>query len=250
MQRNVRRESARRLPAPCLGRGSDPPAVNERVRGSRALVGLVARKSTQHDRDNLVRFGITASKAFGVSMANIQVLAKRLGRNHELAAALWETGWYEARMLTSFVDEPARVTPAQMDRWCRDFDNWGICDTCASTSSTARRTPGPRSRSGATSARSSSSARPSRCWRASPLHDKTAADEPFLEGLPLIERAATDERNFVKKGVNWALRSVGRRNAALHAAAVDGGPASGGSPDAAARWVGKDALKDLDRPSR
>ena len=85
--------------------------------------------STKRDRDNLARFGITASKAFGVSMANIQVLAKRLGRNHELAAALWDTGWYEARMLTSFVDEPARVTPAQMDRWCRDFDNWGICDT-------------------------------------------------------------------------------------------------------------------------
>jgi len=85
--------------------------------------------STPRDRENLARFGITANKAFGVSMANIQVLAKRLGRNHELAAALWDTGWYEARMLTSFVDEPARVTPAQMDRWCRDFDNWGICDT-------------------------------------------------------------------------------------------------------------------------
>ena len=85
--------------------------------------------STARDRENLARFGITAPKAFGVSMANVQVLAKRLGRNHELAAALWDTGWYEARMLASFVDEPARVTPAQMDRWCRDFDNWAICDT-------------------------------------------------------------------------------------------------------------------------
>jgi len=85
--------------------------------------------STGHDRENLARFGINATKAFGVSMANIQALAKRLGRSHDLAAALWDTGWYEARLLTSFVDEPARVTPAQMDRWCRDFDNWGICDT-------------------------------------------------------------------------------------------------------------------------
>ena len=85
--------------------------------------------STRRDRENLARFGITATKAFGVSIANIQVLARRLGRSHELAAALWDTGWYEARLLASFVDEPARVTPAQMDRWCRDFDNWGICDT-------------------------------------------------------------------------------------------------------------------------
>ena len=85
--------------------------------------------STDRDRENLVRFGINAKKAFGVSMANIKVLAKRLGRDHELAAALWKTGWYEARMLTSFVEEPERVTPTQMDRWCRDFDNWGICDT-------------------------------------------------------------------------------------------------------------------------
>src|SRR6266436_9681751 len=75
------------------------------------------------------RYGIYTSKAFGVSMSNIQKLAKDLGRNHELAAALWDTGWYEARMLAALVDEPAQVSPAQMDLWCRDFDNWGICDT-------------------------------------------------------------------------------------------------------------------------
>ena len=94
-----------------------------------AALSWLERKSTKRDRENLARFAITANKAFGVSVANMQVLAKRLGRNHELAAALWDTGWYEARMLASFVDEPARVTPAQMDRWCRDFDNWAICDT-------------------------------------------------------------------------------------------------------------------------
>jgi 3-methyladenine DNA glycosylase AlkD len=99
-----------------------------RQQAEEALAALSAM-STQKDRDNLTRFGIDAPTALGVSMSNIQRLAKRLGRSHELAAALWETGCYEARMLTSFVDEPARVTAAQMDRWCRDFDNWGICDT-------------------------------------------------------------------------------------------------------------------------
>jgi 3-methyladenine DNA glycosylase AlkD len=99
----------------------------------RAVLSSLERMSTTRDRENLARFGITASKAFGVSMANVQRLAKRQGRSHELAIALWDTGWYEARLLTSFVDEPSRVTSAQMDKWCRDFDDWGICDTVLSS---------------------------------------------------------------------------------------------------------------------
>jgi len=107
---------------------SSKPSPQIRAQVQVALATLEAM-STKRDRENLSRFGITAGRAYGVSMANIQALARRLGRSHDLAAALWLTGWYEARMLTSLVDEPARVTPAQMDRWCRDFDNWGICDT-------------------------------------------------------------------------------------------------------------------------
>jgi 3-methyladenine DNA glycosylase AlkD len=99
--------------------------------GVDTALAWLERHSTRRDRENLTRFGITAGKAFGVSMANIQRLAKTIGRDHDLAAALWQTGWYEARLLTAFVDEPARVTSRQMDRWCRDFDNWGICDTLA-----------------------------------------------------------------------------------------------------------------------
>jgi 3-methyladenine DNA glycosylase AlkD len=104
-------------------------ALSKTVVAVEDALSSLEKMSTKRDRENLARFGITAKKAFGVSMANTQVLAKRLGRSHELAAALWETGWYEARLLTSFVDEPARVTSSQMDRWCRDFDNWGVCDT-------------------------------------------------------------------------------------------------------------------------
>lgn len=106
------------------------PSIDARVRG--ALLWLES-KSTKRDRENLARFGIDAKKTYGVSMANIQVLGKRLGRDHDLAAALWATGWYEARMVACFVDEPERVTPAQMERWCRDFDNRGICDTVCFT---------------------------------------------------------------------------------------------------------------------
>jgi 3-methyladenine DNA glycosylase AlkD len=214
-----------------------------------AALSSLEQMSTQHDRENLTRFGITASKAFGVSMANIQGLAKRLGRNHELAAALWETGWYEARMLTSFVDEPARVTPEQMDCWCRDFDNWGLCDTVCFH--LFDRTPHAWAKVTQWSGERDEFVKRAAFALLASLagHDKSAGDAPFIEALPLIERAATDERNFVKKGVSWALRGLGRRNAALHAAAVAVARRLAASPDAAARWVGRDALKDLTKPA-
>jgi 3-methyladenine DNA glycosylase AlkD len=207
------------------------------------------QKSTRRDRENLKRFGITANKAFGVSVANIQVLAKRLGCSHELALALWKTGWYEARMLTSFVDEPARITPAQMDRWCRDFDNWGICDTVCFH--LFDRTPHAWDKVAEWHDK-----RDEFVKRAAfaliaglSLHDKQSGDEPFIQSLRFIERAADDERNFVKKGVSWALRVLGRRTAALNAAAVDVSRRLSTSPEPAARWIGKGALKELTSPA-
>ena len=153
-------------------------------------------------------------------------------------------------MLASFVDEPARVTPAQMDRWCRDFDNWAICDTVCFH--LFDRTPhawakvAQWSRRGATS---SSSARRSRCWRAWPCTTRPPPTSRSSRGLPLIERAADDERNFVKKAVNWALRAIGKRNPALNAAAVTVARRLADLDQAAPRWVGKDALRELTSPA-
>lgn len=209
----------------------------------------LGEQGTPDYREKMARFGITTNKAFGVSMANLKVLAKRLGRNHELAAALWDTGWYEARMLTSFVDEPARVTPAQMDRWCADFDNWAVCDTVCFH--LFDRTPHAWSKVAAWSAgREEFVKRAAFALLASIAgHDKRAGDEVFFESLVLIERAATDERNFVKKGVSWALRRIGRRNVALNAASVKVARRLVESAEAPARWVGRDALKELTSPA-
>lgn len=207
------------------------------------------RMSTKRDRENLARFAINATKAFGVSMAHMRVLAKRLGRNHELAAALWESGWYEARMLATLVDEPERVTPAQMDRWCQDFDNWAICDTACFC--LFDRTPHAWGKVEKWSQQSDEFVKRTGfalLWSLT-VHDRRAGDEPFRKGLLLIERAATDERNFVKKAVNMALRAIGKRNAALHAAAVKMARRLAGSTNATARWVGKDALRELTGPS-
>jgi 3-methyladenine DNA glycosylase AlkD len=225
-----------------------PPraAVEEEVA---AALAWLKQKSTERDRGNLARFGITANKAFGVSMGNIQALARRLGRNHQLAAALWDTGWYEARLLTAFVDEPARVTPAQMDRWCRDFDNWGICDTLCFC--LFDRTPHAWAKVGQWSARRDEFVkRAAFALLASlALHDKTAGDALFIESLPLVESAATDERNFVKKGVSWALRGVGRRSPAVNTAAVAVARRLSVAPEAPARWIGRGALKELTSPA-
>ena len=215
----------------------------------KATLETLQAMSTQRDRDNLTRFGITANKAFGVSMAKMQLLAKRLGRSHDLAAALWDTGWYEARMLTSFVDDPARVTSAQMDRWCRDFDNWGICDTVCFH--LFDRTPHAWTKVAKWhNNREEFARRAAFALLASlALHDKRAPDERFVESLALIERAATDDRNFVKKGVSWALRLIGRRNRALNAEAVKVARRLSASPEPSARWIGKGALRELTSPA-
>lgn len=207
-------------------------------------------KSTDRDRENLDRFGIGAKNAIGVSMANIQRLAKILGRNHELAAALWKTGCYEARMLCAYVDEPAKVTAAQMDRWCRDFDNWAICDTLCfalfdrTQHAWSRVTPWS-SKSGEFAKRAAFALLASLA-----LHDKSAKDQLFIESLPLIERAASDDRNFVKKGVSWALRSIGRRNPELRAAAMPLVQQLAESAQSSERWIGKDALRDLTKKGK
>jgi 3-methyladenine DNA glycosylase AlkD len=220
-----------------------PPApVAERVQ--EALAWL-ERRGTRRNRDGMARYAIYSPKVFGVSVADIRQLAKRFGRDHELAAALWETGWYEARMLCAFVDEPERVTPAQMDRWARDFDNWAICDTLCfhlfdRTPHAWRKVEQWSGRQGEFVRRAAFALLASIA-----LHDKRAPDEPFLRSLRLIERAAGDERNFVKKAVSWALRGIGRRNHALNAAAVEVAERLAERPEAAARWVARDALREL-----
>lgn len=210
-----------------------------------AVVSSLRRMGTKRTRDGMARYGIPSDKAFGVSVGELKKVAARLGRNHELAVALWETGWYEARMLAAFVGEPERVTPAQMDRWRADFDNWAVCDHgCFHLFD---RTPHAWKKVEQWSRRRDEFGKRAAfalLWGLT-VHDKQAGDELFLEGLLLVERAADDDRHFVKKAVNMALRAIGKRNAALHAAAVEVARRLAASPQGAAQWVGKDALREL-----
>src|ERR1044072_851319 len=200
-------------------------------------IAWLKRKGTKANRDGMARYAIPSTNAFGVSMPNIQSLAKQLGRSHELAAALWDTGWYEARFLASFVDEPERVTPAQMDRWCRDFDNWAVCDTVCFALFDRTRHAWAKVEQWAGRSEELVKCAAFALLASVAAHAKGAPDEKSLVCLPLVERAATDERNFVKKGVSWALRGVAHRNAALHAAALELAQRLAASDDATARWI-------------
>ena len=220
---------------------SAPPAVRDVLRA-------LERVATPRDLANLDRFGITAGNPLGVSMVNIQKIARTIGRDHRLAAALWATGIYEARLLAAYVDDPALVTITQMNAWCRDFDNWGVCDTLCF--SLFDRTPHAWSRVHAWAPRRAEFVRRAAFALVASLavHDKAEADQPFLRALPLIEAAADDERPLVRKGASWALRTTGRRNIALHTAALDVATRLAASADAGARWVGKDAVRELTGP--
>jgi 3-methyladenine DNA glycosylase AlkD len=234
------------------------PAVTARTRGAAKAAKKVAageviatlkRLATKKTRDGMARYGIPSDNALGVTMGDMQKLAKRLGRSHELALELWKSGVYEARMLASLVDEPEHVTPAQMDRWCKDFDSWAICDTVCfklfDQSPHAFSRVAKWARSNAEFEKRGAFA----LLACLALHDRTAGDEFFARCLPLIERASTDERNFVKKGVSWALRGIGRRSFALNQVSVALARRLADSQDAAPRWIGKDALRELTRAS-
>ena len=222
--------------------------ANAKAEAAAAVAWLRARGSPRF-RAGLARYGLPTEKAFGVPVGVIQKYGRSLGVDHALARELWKTGWTDARMLAAFVGDAAKVTPSEMDAWCRDFDSWGIVDTVCfklwdrsphawnKAQQWAARKPEFEKRAGFVLMA---------CLAA---HDKAARDADFLKFLPIIEKGATDDRNFVKKGVSWALRHLGHRSATLHAAAVATAERLSASHDASQRWVGKDALRDLRRPA-
>jgi 3-methyladenine DNA glycosylase AlkD len=193
----------------------------------------------------MARFGINPTNTLGVPVVTIRKLAKAAGRNHDLAIALWDTGIHEARILATIVDVPAQVTRRQMDEWARDFDSWDICDQACMNlfcytphvwdmiAKWSRAKPEFVRRAGF--ALLASAARKAK--------DRT--DERLESLLPLIVEAATDDRNFVKKAVNWALRTIGKCNPRLRKSAIATAEEIRKIDSKAARWIAADALREL-----
>jgi 3-methyladenine DNA glycosylase AlkD len=209
---------------------------------------LSARRSSSNIA-GMARYGINTDRAFGVSNTDLRALARQIGRNHARALALWQTGWREARLLASYTDEKKRVTLEQARSWAGDFDSWEIVDGVSDLFVDA----------GLGEVLISEFAGDERefvrrtafammVWTA--VHQKGKADGSVIALLPLIEAHASDPRNFVKKAVNWALRSIGKRSLACHAPALELARKLAASDNATARWIGKDAVKELSDPKR
>ncbi len=193
----------------------------------------------------MARFGINSQNTYGVSIPNLRKMAKDIGKDHSLAQQLWSSGIHEARILASMVDDPTRVTDAQMERWVRDFDSWDVCDQCCMNlfeeTTFAYRKCVEWSSGEAEFVKRAGFVLMARLA----VSDKDAKDQPFERFLRLIKKEASDERNFVKKAVNWALRQIGKRNLHLNRKAVATARAIQQMDSSSAGWIAADALREL-----
>ena len=192
----------------------------------------------------MAKFGIASTNTLGISIPTLRAIAKRCGRDHKLAVELWRSGVHEARILAAMVDEPEKVTPAQMDRWANQFDSWDIVDGVCGL---FVRTPYALQKIAEWSAHKKEYVKRAAFTMIAYLtyRDKTATDADILRFLPVIRREAGDERNFVKKAVNWALRNIGKRNARCNAAAITCAEQIRADGTRSGRWIAADALREL-----
>lgn len=196
--------------------------------------------------EGMARYGMTAEGRLGVSVPDMRKIAKTAGKGHALALALWRTGIAEARIVAALVDDPKALTEQQMEDWVKDLNSWDVCDqVCLNlfdkTPLAWKKVADWSEREEEFVKRAAFALIACLAW-----HDKKAKDEDFIALFPIIKRGATDERNFVKKAVNWALRHIGKRNARLNRAALDLAREIHQMDSKSARWVASDAIKELE----
>jgi 3-methyladenine DNA glycosylase AlkD len=203
-------------------------------------------KAKPEQLKGMAKYGITVERRLGVSVPDMRKLVKELGRDHKLALELWATGIAEARIVAGMVGDPAKLTEEQMEQWVKGIDSWDVCDqTCMNffgkNQLAWKKIIDWSEREEEFVKRTAFSLIACLAW-----YDRKASDEKFMELLPVIMRAATDERNFVKKAVNWALRNVGKRNPNLNRAAISAAKEIQRLDSKAARWIAADAIRELE----
>lgn len=194
----------------------------------------------------MARFGINSHRTLGVSVADLRKMAKMVGWDHALAGRLWASGIHEAKIMATLVDVAGEVTEDQMEEWVTGFNSWDVCDLCCNN--LFRATPFAYQKAVEWAQREEKFVKRAGFVLMATLavHDKPQEDGPFLDFLSHIEREAEDERNFVKKAVNWALRQIGKRNRRLNGAAIRTARTMGVLPSKSARWIAGDALRELE----
>ena len=217
---------------------------------SAEILELLASRPDPHAVEGMARFGIVAKKAYGGwSVPALRKLAGEIGRNHALARELWASGIFEARSLAAMIDEPEKVTARQMNQWAKDFDNWAVCDGACICLFRYTRFAHAKCVEWSTRREEYVKRAAFALMAGLAVADKAAGDGAFLKFLPLIKRQAVDERPMVKKGVNWALRQIGKRNARLNRAALAACRQIHALDSRSARWIASDARRELASPA-
>jgi len=216
---------------------------------SSQIIKKLKSLSNSKNVEGMARFGINPKKTLGIGIPVLRKMAKEIGKNHKLALELWDSGIHEARILAGFIDEPTKVTERQMEKWVKDFDSWDVCDQVCSSlfdktdfiwkkvEEFTRRKEEFVKRTGFT------------LMACLAVHDKKAQDKDFIKLLPIIKKEATDERNFVRKAVNWALRQIGKRNKNLNKEAIKVAKEILKMESKTAKWIASDTLRELTSPS-
>jgi 3-methyladenine DNA glycosylase AlkD len=197
------------------------------------------------NRAGMARYGINVADAYGVSLYTLRDIGKEIGRDHQLALELWASGIHEARLLACIIDRPEMVTEEQLESWAGDFDSWDVCDVCCGH--LFDRTSAAYCKALEWSEREEEFVKRAgfALMAALSVHDKKASDDAFIRFLPIIKKHATDERNYVKKAVNWALRQIGKRNPNLNEMAIRTAEEIKQLDSKSARWIGSDAIREL-----
>jgi 3-methyladenine DNA glycosylase AlkD len=211
------------------------------------VIAEVKKHASEKDKAGQARFGINNASGYGLRTPQIRIIAKQIGRNHELALKLWETEVHEARHIAAMIADPKQTTEELMERWLKDFNSWDIVDDCCLTLfdktpyawkkaiEWTKRKPEFEKRAGFS------------MMAFLAIHDKKAEDSKYEKFFPYIIKESADERNFVRKAVNWALRQIGKRNKRLCKKAIAVAKQIYKKGDPASRWIATDALRELQK---
>jgi 3-methyladenine DNA glycosylase AlkD len=209
------------------------------------VLNRLEAKAKPDQLQGMARFGMATERRLGVSIPNLREMSKELGKDHKLAVQLWETGIPEARILAAMVDEPDKLSEAQMEEWVTGINSWDVCDqVCQNLFEKSpvawKKVVDWSKREEEFTKRAAYALLACLAW-----HDKDAEDAKFIGLLPVVKRGATDDRNFVKKAVNWALRNIGKRNPSLNKAATKAAKEILRIDSGTARWIASDAIREL-----
>ena len=209
------------------------------------VIGELESLSNPEDVKGMARFGIKHEKTYGVRMPELRRIAKNVGKDHELAEQLWNEGYGETKILASLIEDPKMVTESQMEKWVSEFDSWDVCDQCCIN--LFRKLPFAREKIFQWSMQDEEFVKRAAFALIAVLavHDKKAEDEKFEDFFPLIIRESSDNRNFVKKAVNWALRQIGKRNMPLNKRAIEVAGEIYSMDFKSAKWISTDAIREL-----